>query len=661
MFYLLLSFFMLLSCSDEDNPGPTSLKIGGNTELAFLQKGETKTIDIITNASDVQIIVGDDGKEWCTLERKGRRLNITATYNYADQERNTKITVIADQNTSVITVTQGAINKIIGGDKKLTISGATASSEEIVNEATGIDKSYDGDMATWWHTKWSDNTLPYIATYNLADADQLDYIIYYPRTVGANGRFGQIEIQVSTNANPEFVKVMDYDCAFKAEASKIVMPAPILNVKAVRFIIKTGQNNNATCSEMEFYKIVPGVVTIDVPLGGNSYLTAGSIGSVGAEGLINWRNPQTVFSTYFKVNKSGDLKLYLKYRADADGNVIDITAKGKTFTTTLPKPKVNKDTAIYIGAIEKVDAGYVKVDFKGVTLKGTNYAVPSSLLLSGGASEGMNFVGNFDFYWGRRGPSVHMGYTIPSGISAEWFYNEVTIPVGQDPIGSYFMANGFAEGYFGMQVNSTTERRVLFSVWSPYETDDPSSIPPEDQVKLVEKGPGVTVGSFGNEGSGGQSYLIYNWVAGNTYKFLNRIKPAADGYSEYTAYFYAPETGSWRLIAKFLRPKIQTYYKRPHSFVENFSPNVGYIGRKATYNNQWVYTVDGRWLELTEGTFTVDGTGSGGWRMDYKGGVDNSVFFLQNCGFFDEQTSPNSKFNREPTGNPPTDVFSQLN
>jgi hypothetical protein len=47
---------------------------------------------------------------------------------------------------------------------------------------------------------------------------------------------------------------------------------------------------------------------------------------------------------------------------------------------------------------------------------------------------------------------------------------EITVPVGQDPIGSYFMANGFGEGYFGFQVNSKTERRVLFSVWSPFRT-----------------------------------------------------------------------------------------------------------------------------------------------------------------------------------------------
>jgi hypothetical protein len=62
--------------------------------------------------------------------------------------------------------------------------------------------------------------------------------------------------------------------------------------------------------------------------------------------------------------------------------------------------------------------------------------------------------------WGRRGPSVHLNYQIQKAQKFVVFYNELTIL--EDPIGSYFMANGFKEGYFGIQVNSKTERRVLF-------------------------------------------------------------------------------------------------------------------------------------------------------------------------------------------------------
>jgi len=60
------------------------------------------------------------------------------------------------------------------------------------------------------------------------------------------------------------------------------------------------------------------------------------------------------------------------------------------------------------------------------------------------------------------------------------------------------MANGFGQGYFGFQVNSKTERTVLFSVWSAYETDDPTQIPADYTVTLNQKGPGVSAQDFGN-------------------------------------------------------------------------------------------------------------------------------------------------------------------
>lgn len=665
LLYILLSLLLVgaYSCSDDDDPGPTSLKIGGNTEIAFKHEGGGQAIDVITNAWDVSITMDAAGEGWCTMERKGRSLNIAATYNTTQSSRIATITIVADNNTSVITVTQEGMDISIGGDQKLKVSGGTASSAETANDDTGFENSFDGDFNTFWHTGWSD-AAPFEAVYNLQDAEQLDYIIYYPRTPnGGNGNFGNVEIYVSTEATPAFTKVMTHDFGKTGSSAKVTLPAPVLKPKAVKFIILSGSNGNASCSEMEFYAIKQGAVeTIEIPLGGNAYVTASEGsggGSVSTAGFTSWKSTSTVFSTYFKTNKSGDLKLYLKYRADADGNVIEATCKDHKFEVTLPKPKVNTDTAVFLGVIEKLDPGYVQVDFKGVTLKGTVFATPTSLLIGGTSTEGVNYVKD-DFGFGRRGPSVHMTYTVPTGHTAEWFYNEVTVPVNYDPVGSYYMANGFSQGYFGMQVNSATERRVLFSVWSPYETDDPASIPEEDRVKLIRKGEGVTINDFGNEGSGGQSYLIYKWITGNTYKFLNRVRPLEDGYSEYTAYFYAPESGKWRLIAQWKRPKTQTYYTGAYSFLENFNATMGYLTRKAYYRNQWVYTTAGQWVELTNGKFTTDPTGSSGARIDYKGGLEGNGFYLQNCGFFNDFVATNTAFVREATGSQPNINWTEL-
>jgi hypothetical protein len=245
-------------------------------------------------------------------------------------------------------------------------------------------------------------------------------------------------------------------------------------------------------------------------------------------------------------------------------------------------------------------------------------------------------------------------------MNAEWFYNEVTVPKGNDVLHSYFMADGFAEGYFGMQVNSATERHILFSVWSSFKTDNPAQIPDDQKIIILKKGTGVHTGEFGNEGSGGQSYLLYNWKPGNTYKFLLHARPDGNNRTVYTAWFFAPELNKWQLIASFSRPQTNTYLKHLHSFLENFEPEQGTITRKVLFTNEWVADGSGNWIELNKARFTVDNTGAKGYRMDYAGGLSGNAFYLKNCGFFNNYTAKNTMFERPMTGKIPNIDLSKL-
>ena len=285
----------------------------------------------------------------------------------------------------------------------------------------------------------------------------------------------------------------------------------------------------------------------------------------------------------------------------------------------------------------------------------------TDILLAGEATREKVYYVKNDFYWGRRGPSVHLNYQLPEQTSEiRYFYNEITVPENNDVIGSFFMANGFAHGYFGMQVNSETERRILFSVWSPYKTDNPGEIPEEYKILLLKKGEDVYSGEFGNEGAGGQSYLRFFWKAGNTYRFLLGARPTENGETDFTAWFFAPEEGKWMLIASFRRPKTTVWVTRPHSFLENFATETGYISRQAFYGNQWIYTTGEEWIELTKMKFTADATARKEARLDYSGGVENQSFFLKNCGFFNETTLLDSFFERKPAGKMPDINFAEL-
>lgn len=395
----------------------------------------------------------------------------------------------------------------------------------------------------------------------------------------------------------------------------------------------------------------------EIPFAGNTYVTSGK-GIVNEDGIVGWASSTTVFSTYFKISFAGYLGLYLKYSVGESNNRIEVQCADKVFPVVLPKPK-GSDTTIYIGKIDPCSRGYLRVDLAGKQRSGGTYASPIALVVNGPSSVSMNYVASNEggmFYWGRRGPSVHMGYTLSSSVQAEWFYNEVTVPEGMDAVGSYFMVNGFKEGYFGIQV-SETERRALFSVWSPFGTDDPSAVPDSLKVAIIKRGEGVTAQAFGGEGSGTQSFYDAQWKAGVTYKFLTRICPARDnGFSDYVAsdyisYLYDPDKG-WKLVAWLRRPGLTTYYKSPYSFLENFHGDYGHLTRKVYFSNQWVYTTKKEWVELVKGNFTVDGTGNSGVRKDYKGGLEDGKFFLQNCGFFDDNVTPNTPFTR-PSGETP--------
>ncbi|PXV69054.1 uncharacterized protein DUF5077 [Dysgonomonas alginatilytica] len=392
---------------------------------------------------------------------------------------------------------------------------------------------------------------------------------------------------------------------------------------------------------------------INIPLGANAYLTRNTEGAkINDTGVSQWKDNGTVISSWFRINRKGKINLSVRARAFAPDTKIQVTAGGKNYPITLSSKEWTIVPVANNIEIDKI--GYFRIDIQGTSKSGEFFADLSDLVVDGTALEvEPDYVHDFSYHFGRRGPSVHLKYPFPEKESVEYFHNEVTVPQGEDIIGSYYMANGFGQGYFGIQVNSETERRVLFSVWSPFDTQDPKEIPEDQQIKTLQRGKDVHIGEFGNEGSGGQSYLKYMWKAGTTYRFLTRIYPDGKGNTVYTAYFYATDESEWRLIASFLRPNTDTWYTNAYSFLENFIPNQGYITRKVEFGNQWVVTNKGKWIEITNAAFTYDATAKAKMRLDYAGGEVNNRFFLQNCGFFDQNTEYNTPFKRPVTNKRP--------
>lgn len=404
----------------------------------------------------------------------------------------------------------------------------------------------------------------------------------------------------------------------------------------------------------------PIVYNVSIPLGGNSWIINSlteTSAVVSDDGIRNWRNPNHIIRIYFYARTSLDISLGMQARAISGTSKIKLTYEGNSKEISLSNTQFE---TIDLMDIQVSEPGYYFIDLQGIDTDSGTFGEINTLLLGKDArANSINFVPD-DFHFGRRGPSVHLGYQIPVDDEIEWFYNEIEVPSGGDVIGSYFMSNGFNNGYFGIQVNSESERRILFSVWSPFQTDDPSTIPEEYKIKLLKKGDDVTSGEFGNEGSGGQSYKVYDWKAGVKYGFLLQGKPTGNDFTDYTAYFFDPEEGRWQLIASFRRPKTNTYLTGLYSFLENFHTNTGAKTRSANYLNHWVRDVNEQWHAIDKATFTADATARKEARLDYQGGTRDGGFYLKNCGFFSSRTMLDITLSHPKATNAPMIDFSAL-
>lgn len=399
---------------------------------------------------------------------------------------------------------------------------------------------------------------------------------------------------------------------------------------------------------------------IRVPLGGNGWLSAQSKATLTPEGVNNWHNVTDTIAVWLRTEAAGTLDIAVRLKVAAGTSTI----KAIVNESILQQQVQNTAYALIpFGTITISQPGYTCIRLAGVARTGSVYADISDLCIKGSAlQKGASYVANNEgnyYYWGHRGPSVHLNYPVDKTYEnkVEWFYNEIQVPEGYDPEGSYFMANGFKGGYFGMQVNSATERRVLFSVWSPFVSDDPKSIPDSLRIRLLKKGNDVHTGEFGNEGAGGQSYLRYNWKAGNRYAFLLHALPdTLHKTTTFTAYFKDLAAGDWQLIASFVRPQSGFGIQRLHSFAENFNPQMGNVERKAFYTNQWIKDEEGNWHELTKALFTGDATANKNYRKDYGGGTQQAFFYLRNGGFFSDFTTLKTPLERVSAGSHPPDI-----
>jgi len=404
---------------------------------------------------------------------------------------------------------------------------------------------------------------------------------------------------------------------------------------------------------------------VEVTLYSNGYIyphtddeggIASKHGLIDEQGLTGWDDAYLFSRTYFAPRTIGVLSVALRLKATAGDSKLSVRLDSSGKGYTLKVPGGSDYVVLPVGDFDVPDARYHCIEIRGISKTGKYYPDIRSVILSGPASANLEY-NNKEY---RGAPATHLWYASPADSAIAWFYSEVCVPSGVNSRNAYYMTNGFSGGYMGIQVNSGTERRFIFSIWSDYSTNDPKEIPADYAVTLIRKGKDVFTGEFGNEGSGGHSHLTFAWKNGTNYKLLVGARPKVD-HTIYTAYYFAPENGEWRLIAEWDKAKTGgKLLSGLYSFVENFGPN-GDDYFKADYGNQWVCTSSGTWIEMKDCLLTTTASPLNHPRYDYGAGVENGFFYMYTGGFRDiGNTSLRDPIQRPPTGKAPDIDFLKL-
>jgi hypothetical protein len=364
-------------------------------------------------------------------------------------------------------------------------------------------------------------------------------------------------------------------------------------------------------------------------------------------GVTGWRDPKITLSWFGDIKERATLDAAVELRLPANATSrLRLTVAGQTREAEVKGAGTNVVTTRF-GKFTVAKPGYQQFRLESLNDAGQPFGDISALVLDGVTTNNTHF----NYKPRRNAASVHLSYPSPKGTNVAAFYCEMTGVA--DTIPTYYMACGWHRGYFGMQVNSPTERRIIFSVWdSGNEAISRSKVADTNRVILMGKGEGVYSGDFGNEGTGGHSHLKYLWKTGEKQKFIVTAQPTNNTFTIFSGYWFHPEKKEWMLISSWKAPKDGGWLRGLYSFSEDFGGSRGHLPRKALYGNQWIRTDKGEWIEITTASFSHDGTGRAD-RLDRFMGVENGQFFLHHGGFVNGFTRFGEKFNRPLLGVPP--------
>lgn len=99
-----------------------------------------------------------------------------------------------------------------------------------------VEKLFDFDLGSTWHTKWGQNAVPFTLTMDLRSVNQLDKIQYVPRTDAGNGTLLKGTVEISMD-NQNWTSAGEFNWARNSQTKEFALNA---TARYIRFNVTEG-------------------------------------------------------------------------------------------------------------------------------------------------------------------------------------------------------------------------------------------------------------------------------------------------------------------------------------------------------------------------------------------------------------------------------------
>lgn len=227
-----------------------TVTLGYNQSLSY--------VSILTD-QDYEVSVASGSEDMIHVKKQeADGLTFLVGYNAQMESRIGKLTLTSVDGTcshELVVCQEGNTSaNELPGDVLHQIASAKASQYQ---PGENIERSYDGNVSTLYHSPYQGTQFPVTLTYNLKSPSHIDYLLYTPRqSGGSNGAFGMLKVYCATADNPkEFKLVAQKNLEQSSSASSVSFGEDgVDQVVSVRLEVLDGYGNYASCAEIAFYE-----------------------------------------------------------------------------------------------------------------------------------------------------------------------------------------------------------------------------------------------------------------------------------------------------------------------------------------------------------------------------------------------------------------------